>query len=155
MLVIWMGVYNATLRLCGEPLKNQENMLLTIYSTLANFFLPLQSGPGIRAGYLKKKHKVPISTYIMSTLIYYGMYAVISAGFLFVAASYWWVAVPAVIGAAAVSLGVIYIAKGRLLKNRIKYSPQRCDKAGRRIEAVKAPMDIDLYSVYTNSRYGR
>ena len=116
MLVIWMGVYNATLRLCGEPLKNQENMLLTIYSTLANFFLPLQSGPGIRAGYLKKKHKVPISTYIMSTLIYYGMYAVISAGFLFVAASYWWVAVPAVIGAAAVSLGVIYIAKGRLLK---------------------------------------
>ena len=116
MLIIWMGVYNATLRLCGEPLDTKENLLLTIYSTLANFFLPLQSGPGVRAAYLKKREKVPVSAYLMSTLIYYGMYAVISAGFLFVAASFWWLAIPAVIAAALISLGVIYFARNRFLK---------------------------------------
>ena len=116
MLLIWMGVYNATLRLCGDPLEKKENLLLTIYSTLANFFLPLQSGPGVRAGYLKKRHKIPVSAYIMASLIYYGMYAVISAGFLFVASSYWWLAVPSIIGAGLFSLLVIYFAKNRFLK---------------------------------------
>lgn len=116
MLLIWMGVYNATLRLCGEPLKSKENLLLTIYSTLANFFLPLQSGPGVRAGYLKRRHKIPVSAYLMSALIYYGMYAVISAGFLFVAASFWWLAIPAVIAATLISLAVIYFARNRFLK---------------------------------------
>ncbi len=111
MLVVWMGLYNATLRLCGEPLKKKENLLLTIYSTLANFFLPLQSGPGVRAAYLKKKYKVPISSYIFASLVYYGIYAVISAGLLFIGSSYWWLAVPATLMTAAVSLFVLTFAK--------------------------------------------
>lgn len=112
----WMGVYNATLRLCGEPLKQKENLQLTIYSTLANFFLPLQSGPGVRAAYVKRKYKIPISSYLLSSLVYYGIYAVISAGFLFIGSKYWWLAIPAVIAAALFSLLVINLAKNRFQK---------------------------------------
>ncbi len=120
MLAWWMGIYNATLDLCAKPLKLKENFLLTTYSTLANFFLPLQSGPGIRAAYLKRKHKVPISSYLLSSLIYYAVYAVISAGFLFIGSRYWWLAFPAIITAAIISLTVIKFAKKRFQKKNPK-----------------------------------
>ncbi len=116
MMLWWMEIYNTTLSLCGDRLGNKENMLLSIYSTLANFFLPLQSGPGVRAGYLKKRHKVPITSYIFASLIYYAFYAIISAAFLFVASSYWWLALPASIMAAIISYLVIYLAKKRFTK---------------------------------------
>ena len=116
LLMWWMGVYNATLALCGKPLKQKENMLLSIYSTLANFFLPLQSGPGVRAAYLKSRHKVPISSYILASLVYFGIYAIISSGFLFVASHYWWLDIPAIAAAAVISYLVIYIAKNRFEK---------------------------------------
>ena len=116
MMLWWMEIYNTTLSLCGDRLGNKENMLLSIYSTLANFFLPLQSGPGVRAGYLKKRHKVPITSYIFASLIYYAFYAIISAAFLFVASSYWWLALPASIMAAIISYIVIYLAKKRFTK---------------------------------------
>ena len=120
LLLWWMGVYNATLRLCGEPLKEKENLLLTIYSTLANFFLPLQSGPGVRAAYLKRRYKLAVSNYLLASLVYYGIYAVISAGFLFVGSRYWWLAIPAVIAASFISLAVIIIAKNRFKKKNPK-----------------------------------
>ena len=122
MLVIWMEIYNTILSLCGKPLKIKENLLLTIYSTLANFFLPLQSGPGVRAGYLKKRHQVTVSSYIMSTLIYFGFYAVISAAFLFMFSTYWYLALPAIIAASAISLVVIYFAKQRFTKKNSAFT---------------------------------
>lgn len=117
ILLLWlMGIYNATLRLCAPSLRNRENLLLTIYSTLANFFLPLQSGPGVRAAYLKRRHRVPVSSYIMSSLMYFAIYAMISAGLLFAATSYWWLAFPAILAAAGVSFLVIKIAGLRFQK---------------------------------------
>jgi len=116
MMIWWMQIYNCVLSLCGQPLKNQENMLLTIYSTLSNFFLPLQSGPGVRALYLKKRHKVPIYSYLLGTLFYLGIYAIISAGFLFVASTFWWLIIPAVILAALISAIVISFAKKQFEK---------------------------------------
>jgi len=118
----WMGVYNQTLNLCAQPLKTKQNMLLTIYSTLANFFLPLQSGPAIRAGYLKKRHKVPISNYLLATVFYFAIYAVISAAFLFVASSYWWIVLPATIAAGVISYGVFTFVKNKLEKRSGKIS---------------------------------
>ena len=116
MMIWWMQIYNCVLSLCGQPLKSSENMLLTIYSTLANFFIPLQSGPGIRAAYLKKRHNTPVYSYLLATLLYLGIYAVISAGFLFVASSYWWLALPAVILASIISYTVIVVAKKQFEK---------------------------------------
>ena len=42
-------LYMCTLNLTGHTMPKKENFLLTIYSTIANFFGPLQSGPGVRA----------------------------------------------------------------------------------------------------------
>ncbi len=120
LLFWWMAVYNATLNLCSQPLPRQENLLLTIYSTLANFFLPLQSGPGVRAAYLKKRHNVSVAGYIMASLIYFAMYAIISAGFLFIASRYWWLSILAVIAAALISLFVLRQAQVRFKKRALK-----------------------------------
>ena len=117
IMLFWlMNVYNATLELCSQPLAAKENLLLTIYSTLANFFLPLQSGPGVRAAYLNKRHKVNVSSYILSILVYLGIYAIISAGLLFVASNYWLLAIPSIIVAAIISYYVITITRSRLEK---------------------------------------
>lgn len=90
MLAVLAGVYAATLALCDKKIPFHENMLLTMYSTLANFFGPLQSGPGVRAVYLKKRHDVRIRDYTMATLIYYGFFALVSAVFLSMGKLNWW-----------------------------------------------------------------
>src|SRR5207245_775734 len=46
----------ATIRLCGVRIKASETYLLTAYSSIINFFGPLQSGPAFRLIYLKQKH---------------------------------------------------------------------------------------------------
>ncbi len=117
-LSLWLlGIYNATLRLCGEPLPPNENLLLGIYSMLANFFLPLQSGPGVRAAYLKRRHKIGVSAYLLANMVYYGIYAVISAALIFSASSYWWLGIPAAIAAGIVSLVVIKLSTKKIFKN--------------------------------------
>ncbi len=118
ILSLWLlGIYNATLRLCGEPLPANENLLLGIYSMLANFFLPLQSGPGVRAAYLKRRHKVSVSAYLLANMVYYGIYAIISAAFIFSASRYWWLGIPAALGAGLFSILVIMFATKKILKN--------------------------------------
>src|SRR5687768_14663401 len=42
-------------RMCSHKISGGDGFLLTAYSTLVNFFGPLQSGPGFRAVYVKKK----------------------------------------------------------------------------------------------------
>lgn len=84
-------VYNATLELCGKRLPFRENFLLTSYSTIVNFFGPLQSGPGVRAVYLKQKHGVRLRDYTVASLAYYAIYAIISALFLLSASGKYWV----------------------------------------------------------------
>lgn len=82
--------YYAILQLCGKPIAMKENLLLTAYSSIINFFGPLQSGPGVRAVYLKTRHKVRIRDYMLGTLIYYAFYATFSALFLLVGTRPWW-----------------------------------------------------------------
>ena len=90
LLVTLVGINAATLRLCGKALGKRENFLLTSYSSIANFFGPLQSGPGVRATYLKLKHKVRLRDYTLATLLYYGLFAFFSALFLLVGTRPWW-----------------------------------------------------------------
>lgn len=80
-----------TLKLCFAALKFQENLLLTCYTAIINFFGPLQSGPGFRGLYLKKRHKVSLKKYTMATLIYYGFFFLFSAVSLLAASKFWWV----------------------------------------------------------------
>lgn len=67
-----------SVEICNKAFNRTEALLLTVYSTLVNFFGPLQSGPGFRAIYLKKKHDVGLKTYGIVTLFYYGIFGMIS-----------------------------------------------------------------------------
>jgi uncharacterized membrane protein YbhN (UPF0104 family) len=78
--LIW--IQRATLSLCSIKLGAKESMLLIMYSSIINFFGPLQSGPAFRAAYLKKRHNVRLKQYTLATLLYYGFYAAFSGLFL-------------------------------------------------------------------------
>lgn len=68
----------ASLRLIKKPVGFIENIALTGYSSVVNFFGPLQSGPGFRAAYLKTKHGVTIKRFLYVTVIFYGFFALIN-----------------------------------------------------------------------------
>lgn len=108
LINVLAAIYQVTVRIAGKSLDRRENFLLTIYSSIANFFGPLQSGPGVRAVYLKKRHQIRLRDYTFATLIYYALYAVVSALFALVGARPWWQTVLAVAGAAGVSAAVLY-----------------------------------------------
>jgi uncharacterized membrane protein YbhN (UPF0104 family) len=90
MVGLLVLIYDACLNLCGHRLAWKENFLLTSYSSIINFFGPLQSGPGVRAAYLKTRHKVRLRDYGLATVLYYGMFAFFSALFLLVGTRPWW-----------------------------------------------------------------
>lgn len=83
-------VFQATLKLCRTALPIREVTLVTMYSSIINFFGPLQSGPAFRGVYLKKKHKVSLKNYTAATLAYYGFYALFSGLFLLSGVLGWW-----------------------------------------------------------------
>jgi uncharacterized membrane protein YbhN (UPF0104 family) len=94
LYAIWFGalavVLQISIRMYQKHMKARENFLLSAYSSLINFFGPGQSGPGLRAVYLKKRHNVGIKQYIFATLLYYACYAIISALMMFVGSRPWW-----------------------------------------------------------------
>lgn len=107
-----VALYQVLVRMLGLRLPASENMLLTIYSSIANFFGPLQSGPGVRAAYLKAKHHIPVRRYVLATLVAYAVFAMLSAFCLLVGTRPWWQTLLAVLGAAGCSLLVIrYFSK--------------------------------------------
>lgn len=116
LLVVLASIYELTLHLCGAQIAFKEQLLLTSYSSIANFFGPLQSGPAVRTVYLKTRHKVRMRSYVLATLISYGIYAAINVLFLFAGSRPWWQAALAVIAAGVVSLCVIKLASKRASK---------------------------------------
>jgi uncharacterized membrane protein YbhN (UPF0104 family) len=110
-------VYDATLRLCGKRLPFRENFLLTCYSTIVNFFGPLQSGPGVRAVYLKQKHGVKLRDYTVASLAYYAIYAIISALFLLSASGkYWLLGLLATVCVVVGSIGIVVLVQRRFAR---------------------------------------
>ena len=118
-VIVWVIALNAlmvgvltlisdtTIRMCGKTMRPMENFLLTSYSSLANFFGPLQSGPGVRAVYLKSRHQVRLRDYTLASLIALGLFAAYSALFLLVGMRPWWETTLAMIAVASVSYVVI------------------------------------------------
>jgi hypothetical protein len=68
--------------MCGVKMAYSEQFLLTSYSSIVNFFGLLQSGPGFRAIYLKTRHNVRLRDFALGMLVYYTIFAAISALFL-------------------------------------------------------------------------
>jgi uncharacterized membrane protein YbhN (UPF0104 family) len=103
MIILLVFIYDACLGLCGKRIAWKENFLLTSYSSIVNFFGPLQSGPGVRAAYLKTRHQVRLRDYTLATLVYYGLFAFFSALFLLVGTRPWWQTALALLVVAGVS----------------------------------------------------
>jgi len=123
--LVWFAalviILRVSVQLYNKTLPPQENILLNAYSTLANFFGPGQSGPAVRGLYLKKRHGLPIKSYIFASLLYYGFYAVISAFFLFAGSQAWWKTLVVMLLAGAGSWVVIrwYAKKSHLTNNSL------------------------------------
>ena len=117
---VWFAALAATvqvsMRMHGKQMASRENFLLSAYSSLINFFGPGQSGPGLRAIYLKKRHNLPVKKYIFATLVYYACYAVISATMMFAGSRPWWQTVLLVTAAGAGSACILrwYARKSKL-----------------------------------------
>lgn len=93
MTALLVLIYDTSLRLCGHTLGLKEQTLLTMYSSIVNFFGPLQSGPGVRTVYLKKRHRVSVARYAAATAVYYLLFAGLSGLFLLSGLRPWWHAV--------------------------------------------------------------
>lgn len=100
-------LYRQLIRLCGSDINPMQNVLLTIYSSVANFFGPLQSGPGVRAIYLKKKLGISIARYTFATLLYYACFAVLNVFLLLVSTRPIWQVALAIICAVTGSAVVL------------------------------------------------
>ncbi len=71
-------LYKVMTDICKINVPPKENLLLTMYSSVVNFFGPLQSGPGFRMVYLKRKYKINLASYIGVSLLYYLFFGVFS-----------------------------------------------------------------------------
>ncbi len=88
-----------TLDMCATRLGRTETLLLTMYTAIVNFFGPLQSGPGFRAVYLKKRYGTKLKNYALATLLYLGFYACFSGLFLLSGVVSWqWLLILALLG---------------------------------------------------------
>lgn len=118
--LVWVLV--GQLKVLGKKLAMRENILLNSYSSLVNFFGPGQSGPGVRAVYLKAKHAIRLRDFTFVVLLYYGCYAVISAAFLFAGSRPWW-QTALLVGAAGT--GSFVVIRWFAQKSRKKESTQK------------------------------
>lgn len=100
-------VNSASLRLCNKPIPRSESLLLTMYSSIINFFGPLQSGPAFRAVYLKHRHGVPYKRYLSAGFVYYGFYGLFNVLLLLCGLIKWYALVPV----ALIMLAVGYLRR--------------------------------------------
>lgn len=110
-LIALMGVLYGGLALYNRRLNTEENFYVNAYSSIINFFGPGQSGPAVRAAYLKLKHGVTVKQYTFSTLLYYGFYALFSGSIIAVAALPWWLGILFVVFGTSACLAVIFLLK--------------------------------------------
>lgn len=101
----------ATVALCNVRIAPKDGVLLTMWSSIINFFGPLQSGPAFRAVYLKKRYGVSLKQYGLATLLYYGFFALLNGVCLISGVFPWY----ALVGIALVLL----LGGGLLLRSRL------------------------------------
>jgi len=89
MLGVLVGQLRFIVELCGKKINLKDNLRISSYSQIVNFFGPLQSGPAVRAVYLKRNYKVPIRNFVAATVIYYLFYAAVSGIAAIAPSAYW------------------------------------------------------------------
>lgn len=113
IIVTHWAILLLTVRWCAATIGGREGLLLTVYSTVANFFGPLQSGPGVRAAYLKAKVGVRLRDFTMATLVYYLAFGAVNVSLLFVRTLPWLTALGLVATVAVVAVTAWRSGAGR------------------------------------------
>ncbi|MFO0781335.1 MAG: lysylphosphatidylglycerol synthase domain-containing protein [Candidatus Saccharimonadales bacterium] len=132
-------IFTATLRLCKLKIEAGEVSLLTAYSSVINFFGPLQSGPAFRAVWLYQKYKLNLKAYAMATFVYYLFFGFFSGLFLISGLFGWWTLLLSIIGASC-----IYFAVGtRWIAPRLK----NLDMRGWYYLAIATLIQVSLMAV--------
>lgn len=123
LLLLYIGtvgalvlIFTATLRLCKLKIETGEIALLTAYSSVINFFGPLQSGPAFRAVWLYQKYKLNLKAYAMATFVYYLFFGFFSGLFLISGIFGWWTLLISIIGAG----GIYFAVRTRWIAPRLK-----------------------------------
>jgi len=110
-----MGVLAGTLLLYGHKVSRLDNFYINAYSSIINFFGPGQSGPAVRAAWLKMKHSISVKQYAFGTLLYYGFYSLWSGLAIVAGVLPGWLAIGVgLLGAGACAIAV------KLLRQRRK-----------------------------------
>ena len=116
VLITNFGIMYATILLCRKKLSIKNSLLLTIYSSVINFFGPLQSGPAVRAIYLKTKIGLRIRDYTYAILFYYFSFAAINVSLLFINTLPWLTFIGILIDIIITIIGTIKLGFGPLKK---------------------------------------
>ena len=135
-------VLKCSLELFEKKIVFHENLQLNIWSNIVNFFGPLQSGPGVRAIYLKKKHSLDIKKFIYVSLIYYCFIALISCLFIAVGGFNFMLALITIILAS-----IVIYAGFKLLSSKIN----KADKARLSLETISKLFIITLIQLFITS----
>lgn len=109
-------VLSASLRMIGKRVGFAENASLTGYSSVVNFFGPLQSGPGFRAAYLKQRHGVSLGKFFYATVVFYGFFFAINAAVILAAIA---LKFPLNVGVAVFAAAVIILGLAGWLAYRL------------------------------------
>jgi uncharacterized membrane protein YbhN (UPF0104 family) len=94
-------------QMCSRKISYSDGFLLTAYSTLVNFFGPLQSGPGFRAVYVKNKFGISLKSFGIASLFYYGFYAIFSLCMLLLGFEQTWIGLLVFLAVGAATLNFI------------------------------------------------
>lgn len=117
MIAVNVGITHMTVKLCRKDLPLKNTFLLSVYSSVANFFGPLQSGPAVRAVYLKSKIGLRIRDYTYTMLFYYLAFGAINASLLFLRTA----PLLTVLGIAAGIILIIYGTRRYNFADRSRY----------------------------------
>jgi uncharacterized membrane protein YbhN (UPF0104 family) len=145
-------ILQASLRMCRTTLRASENLLLNAYSLFINYFVPGQGGPALRGVYLKKRHNVRVRSYVFVTLLYYGLYGIVSVFLLLAGSRPWWQTMVGVAIAIAGSVIAIqlYLRRSRSAKESLNLNLQNLSYL-LAATVVQAVIQITIYAVELHS----
>lgn len=135
-------LYKVMTDICNTKVPAKENLLLTMYSSVVNFFGPLQSGPGFRTVYLKKKHNINVAKYIGVSLLYYTFFGVISGLMLLSGLFGYSILGLFVVIAVLLYIGLPWLLKLRVLKRFIPSNAQSAAKVTLKPFAIMAALSL-------------
>lgn len=139
-----MGVLYGSLKLYSRQISTTENFYVTSYSSIINFFGPGQSGPAVRAAYLKLKHGVGIKQFMFGTLVYYGFYSLFSGIIIAIAIFPWWIS-----GLLTATASILCILTLQMLRQRRSdlFKRVRSSSVGYFIIALAALLQVAVIAV--------